>query len=504
MSFLETLQNKNGKKWLIFYLIFALNFLLIDIILLLLNESWGDLNLIVSGYLGTWVNIVLIVFLVLLIPFLYGSILFLIYLKKIHRKNEIRPHILHKILPGLLILLFDTAFLLLIIFYEQYSKVILQIFEYYSIILIPIIGFLLIFLLKPIIKIAPKLRNYISNKPVNAGLKVKTILICITVLYGFIFISPFLFIPANVVQGRLPNKPNIFGHRGACHIAPENTLPAIELAAENGALGIEIDIRYTSDGELILLHDDTLTRTTDVAEKFPDRKNDDVDTFTLSEIRSLDAGSWFVDYDPWGVISSRIITSTQAEQYRGIEIPSFLNAINLSRDLGLIVDLDTKFSSNFYFEKMINQTKQSGIPLKNIIVATDKADWIEIMKNQSATEIQLGINMRENPSLERFQAYEENYTVVKAGDDFSNALYSQFAQAGIPVLVYIIDSPERFLALWCLGTSWVMSNEVHTFNNIGSPLYIEFSLYMWLWTGIYISAISIFILLLIKKKRENS
>jgi glycerophosphoinositol inositolphosphodiesterase len=503
MSFLEKLQTKKGKKWLIVYFIFSINFIIIDLILLMLNESWGDLNIIVSDYLGSAVNIVLIIVLVILIPIIYGVVLFIIYLRKILKSNEINPHKLHKIIPFVLMFLFDAAFLLLIIFYEQYSKVIFQIFDYYSIITTPVICIVLILLLKPLFKIAPKLKNHLSNKRLNPNIKVKTIFISITVLYGLTFVSPFLFMPANVVYGDLPPKPGIIGHRGASHIAPENTLIAVERAVENGAVGIEIDIRYSKDGELILLHDDTLTRTTDVADKYPNRKKNNVDTFNFSELSSLDAGSWFVDNDPWGVIASGIITNAQAQQYRGIKIPTYLEVINYSRDHNLIVDLDTKFSSNFYFEKMINETIISGIDLKNVIVSTDKTDWIDIIKNRSATDIQLGIDMGENPSLERFQGYEENYTIAMVGDDFTNDLYRKFYSMNIPVFTGIIDSPERFYQLWCLGVWYVMSNEVHTFNLIENPIYLKFEIYLLLWIFIYIGAISTIILIKIKTQRKE-
>lgn len=77
----------------------------------------------------------------------------------------------------------------------------------------------------------------------------------------------------------------IFGHRGASAYAPMNTIPAFELAYEQGADGIELDVHLTKDGELIIVHDFTIDHTTDsegiVTEK------------TLAELKSLDAGSWF-------------------------------------------------------------------------------------------------------------------------------------------------------------------------------------------------------------------
>jgi len=82
-------------------------------------------------------------------------------------------------------------------------------------------------------------------------------------------------------------------HRGASAYAPEHTLTAYRLAMEQGADYVEQDLAVTKDGALICLHDDTLERTTNVEELFPDRKPWLAVDFTLAEIKRLDAGSWF-------------------------------------------------------------------------------------------------------------------------------------------------------------------------------------------------------------------
>jgi glycerophosphoryl diester phosphodiesterase len=74
-------------------------------------------------------------------------------------------------------------------------------------------------------------------------------------------------------------------HRGLLRHAPENTLPAFAACLELG-MGFELDIRTTSDGHMVILHDDSVGRTTD----HPDRSVRDM---TLQQVRQLDAGSWF-------------------------------------------------------------------------------------------------------------------------------------------------------------------------------------------------------------------
>jgi len=100
------------------------------------------------------------------------------------------------------------------------------------------------------------------------------------------------------------SKKTLVAHRGASAYAPEHTAAAYKLAIEMGADYVEQDLAVTKDGVLICLHDASLERTTDVEQKFPNRstsisldgKNRQAwvaNDFTLAEIKTLDAGSWF-------------------------------------------------------------------------------------------------------------------------------------------------------------------------------------------------------------------
>src|SRR3546814_15953181 len=87
--------------------------------------------------------------------------------------------------------------------------------------------------------------------------------------------------------------PAVIAHRGASFDAPETTAAAYELARDLGADYLELDLQRSKDGVLFVLHDDSLLRTTDVATKFPERKDSTANEFTMAELKTLDAGSWF-------------------------------------------------------------------------------------------------------------------------------------------------------------------------------------------------------------------
>lgn len=112
--------------------------------------------------------------------------------------------------------------------------------------------------------------------------------------------KPILGICSNRPETLKPKKsaaPQIVCHRGANAFAPENTLPAARICFDQKLDYVEIDIRTTKDGHLVVMHDATVDRTTNGAGLVGD--------LTLAEIKVLDAGSWFSDI------------------YQGVTVPTF-------------------------------------------------------------------------------------------------------------------------------------------------------------------------------------
>ncbi|MDO1582836.1 glycerophosphodiester phosphodiesterase [Rhizobium oryzicola] len=108
------------------------------------------------------------------------------------------------------------------------------------------------------------------------------------------------------------------GHRGHSAGAPENTLSAFRKAFEyaGSLVTCETDLSITSDGELVLMHDKTVDRTTN--------GHGIVQHMTYSEISRLDAGSWF------------------SEEFAGEQVPRLRDALELGRELGIIYQLELK------------------------------------------------------------------------------------------------------------------------------------------------------------------
>ena len=100
----------------------------------------------------------------------------------------------------------------------------------------------------------------------------------------------------------MPDK-GLCAHRGAMETHPENTLPAFLEAVKAGAHMIEFDIFLTKDNEMVIMHDETVDRTTNGTGKVSD--------LTLQQIRELDAGSW------------------KAPEFKGVKIPTFDEVLDI-------------------------------------------------------------------------------------------------------------------------------------------------------------------------------
>ncbi|MFC3038994.1 glycerophosphodiester phosphodiesterase [Virgibacillus xinjiangensis] len=111
-------------------------------------------------------------------------------------------------------------------------------------------------------------------------------------------------------------KTAIFAHRGASGYAPENTMPAFQLAYELGAEGIETDVQLTKDGIPVLVHDEQVKRTTD-GRGF-------IKNLTFEEVRRLDAGSWF------------------SRKFTGTVIPSLEEFLEWAVDKPLYLNIELK------------------------------------------------------------------------------------------------------------------------------------------------------------------
>jgi len=187
-------------------------------------------------------------------------------------------------------------------------------------------------------------------------------------------------------QDRNMNKAGVrkilnIAHRGARSVAPENTLVAARKAHEAGADMWEFDVQLTGDRRLVVIHDDTLLRTTDVEKVFPGRGGYRVDGFDFAEIRRLDAGSWYEDKDPFREIDKGNVTSEELKDFRGVKIPSIREALVLTKELDWRANIEIKpiegpailveKLSSVVLEKIVETVNNLGLASRVVVSSFD-------------------------------------------------------------------------------------------------------------------------------------
>lgn len=155
----------------------------------------------------------------------------------------------------------------------------------------------------------------------------------------------------------------IFAHRGSAGTHPENTFASYRAAVKAGSDGIEIDVHLTKDQDLVVIHDATVSRTTN-GKGF-------VKDFTLKEIKELDAGSWF------------------AEEFKDERIPTLEEVLVFMSKNELLLNIELKNIANEYHgieEKVIDMVGKYGLTNRVII--------------SSFNHISLNKISRSNPEIE--------------------------------------------------------------------------------------------------------
>lgn len=140
-------------------------------------------------------------------------------------------------------------------------------------------------------------------------------------------------------------KTYIYAHRGASGYAPENTLEAFALAAEMKADGVELDVHFSKDGKVVVIHDDKIDRVSNAQGK--------VKEYTLDELLAFDFG-----YKFYG-------------ERRGIKIPTLDQVYELLAPTGMTVNVEIKASDPAICASCLEIAKKYGMEKKVIYSSFD-------------------------------------------------------------------------------------------------------------------------------------
>ncbi len=246
-------------------------------------------------------------------------------------------------------------------------------------------------------------------------------------------------------------------HRGASARAPENTLEAFRLAVEAGAGGLELDVHMSSDGEVVVIHDATVDRTTDGSGA--------VAGMTLGELRGLDAGYRF---SPDG-------GRTHPYRGRGVGIPTLAEVYEEFPDT--YVNIEMKEAQPGVEEAVMEVIREAGSEARTLVVS-NRHGVVRRFRRLSGGRIPTGASRREirdfyllsRLRLER--SSRPHYDALQVPVDYRGIplVTPRFLEAahslGVRVDVWTINDPGEMRRLLDLGVDVIMTDRPETLTGV--------------------------------------
>ncbi len=243
---------------------------------------------------------------------------------------------------------------------------------------------------------------------------------------------------------RVSPLPRLVAHRGGGKLAPENTLAAIRVGHAHGYRMVEFDAMLSRDGVPVLIHDETLERTTNGHGRVCD--------LTLDELRQLDAGSWF------------------GAEFAGEKIPTLEQALLLCQSLSVMANVEIKPAAGFdeqtaeMVTSMCLHHAMSGARLLLSSFSLGALQIARMMLDVTGEEgecLPLGVLYDQVPA-----DWQNTVSQLRASTLHTNArhvteaLITQAHDAGVPVLCYTVNEMAEAQHLLQLGVTSLFTDQL--------------------------------------------
>ncbi len=231
----------------------------------------------------------------------------------------------------------------------------------------------------------------------------------------------------HTIQGEI-GLTYIFAHRGASKYAPENSMAAFRKAYELKADGIELDVQLTKDKVPVIIHDESLKRTTGV--------KGFVGEYTFEELRCLDAGKWF------------------SKKFKGERIPSLEEFLIWMKPTNLLLNIEFKNNILPYYgmEKIVyDLVKMHGLQDRLIYSSFNHYSLKEMKNLDPSVDV---APLYSNGLYEPWKYVQQlpAYSAHPSWRTLNQTILNGFKNAGIKVRPYTINDPKRM--------KWLFENEV--------------------------------------------
>ncbi|XP_040513529.1 glycerophosphodiester phosphodiesterase domain-containing protein 5 isoform X1 [Gallus gallus] len=415
------------------------------------------------GNLGFWFLWSLVLLIVAAILFMYITLLLVLAMCLLAEGQQLYLHWSHKI-GTFLVLGFSVAaiFILSVLWGDQWKTVLLsfQITAPYL-----HIGAITIMVL---------LSWPMALHAIRADKKVVQVIIVgpYLAILLFLFLIPLgMYSPCIREVGTLGPKPALIGHRGAPMLAPENTEMSFQKTIEHGADGLETDVTISYDGVPFLMHDSTLSRTTNIKEVYPNDTAQNAALFSWDALKELNAGAWFLKDKPFSCMGSLSrADQNQAMNQSIYKLSNFLRLADSQNKL-VIFDLYRPPEKHPYRNSWINRTlevilNESGIRPHLVL-------WLENDMRSFVQSVAPGFQQTMGSKAPVEDLLTDNIVKLNlAYTEMSSEDIRKYAEANITTNFYVINEPWLFSLAWCSGAHSVTTNAVHTLKNLSQPLFL--------------------------------
>ena len=220
-------------------------------------------------------------------------------------------------------------------------------------------------------------------------------------------------------------------HRGASVSFPENTLIAFESAIASGADSVEFDVQLSADGAPVVIHDDTVDRTTD--------GSGEVAALNLEELRALDAGSW------------------KAPSFAGEKIPTLDETLELLGHM-IRINMELKTADPRLADLAIEALQRQSL-LWNATVSSFHLDHLRRAKDLTA-DVRTSLILDSEPPEGFWSDQGGVVDAVAVHVDHATAdVLAAMAEVDRPVSVWTVDDPHRAVELAANGVSIIPTND---------------------------------------------
>ncbi|XP_031428255.1 glycerophosphodiester phosphodiesterase domain-containing protein 5 isoform X2 [Clupea harengus] len=276
--------------------------------------------------------------------------------------------------------------------------------------------------------------------------------------------------PCVMDKSSLSPRPLVIGRRGAPMLAPENTLMSFNKALQQSVSALEADVAISLDGVPFLMRDRTLRRTTNVQRLFPQRQSDDASLFTWTQLRSLNAGLWFLKEDPFWTVSS--MSPRERRRAGNQTVCSLADLLRLAVKANCSVLFSLRRPPpghpryNLWIIDTLRVVQRSGIPL-------DKVMWTPDADREKVRREAPRLRQTSQRKLTLKELRQKGITAVTL--HYSQALLPdirQYLGSNMSVNVQTVNDPWLFSVLWCSGVTSVSSEAPNILKDVPYPIWL--------------------------------